>query len=109
MNHIDLQHILFLDSETVSGEPNFEALSWDMQELWADKTKWQRKENTTAKEYYADRTGILAEFGKIGCISVGFIHYKDGMKNFRLRSFYNHDEALLLGEFAEIIDKGRYE
>ena len=25
------------------------------------------------------------------------------MKNFRLRSFYNHDEALLLGEFAEML------
>lgn len=42
MNHIDLQNILFLDIETVSGEPNFEALSGDMQELWANKTKWQR-------------------------------------------------------------------
>ena len=103
MNHIDLQNILFLDIETVSGEPNFEALSGEMQELWANKTKWQRKEDTTAKEYYADRAGILAEFGKIVCISVGFIHYKDGMKNFRLRSFYNHDEALLLGEFAEML------
>ena len=87
MNHIDLQNILFLDIETVSGEPNFEALSGDMQELWDNKTKCHRKEDITAKEYYADRAGILAEFGKIVCISVGFIHYKDGMKNFRLRSF----------------------
>tara|TARA_B100001057_G_scaffold218732_1_gene218895 strand:+ start:2417 stop:2590 length:174 start_codon:yes stop_codon:yes gene_type:complete len=55
--------------ETVSGEPNFDTLSGDIQELWADKTKWQRKEDTTAKEYYAYRTGILAEFGKIVCIS----------------------------------------
>ena len=90
MNHIDLQNILFLDIETVSSEPNFEALSGDMQKLWADKTKWQRKEDT-AKEYYTERAGIQAEFGKIVCISVGFIHYKDGMKNFRLRSFYNHE------------------
>ena len=65
MNHIDLQNILFLDIETVSGEPNFEALCGDMQKLWADKTKWQRKEDTTAKEYYADRADILAEFGKL--------------------------------------------
>ena len=103
MNHIDLQNILFLDIETVSGEPNYEALSGDMQELWSNKTKWQRKEDITAKEYYTERAGILAEFGKIVCISVGFIYYKDGMKNFRLRSFYNHDEALLLGEFAEML------
>ena len=103
MHQIDLQNILFLDIETVSGEPNFEALTDDMQILWADKTKWQRKEDIAPKEFYNDRAGILAEFGKIVCISVGFIHYKDGMKNFRLRSFYNHDEALLLGKFAEML------
>ena len=42
MNHIDLHNMLFLDIETVSGEPNFEALSGDMHKLWADKTNWQR-------------------------------------------------------------------
>ena len=44
MNSIDLQHILFLDIETVSGVSHFEELSEQMQYLWADKTKWQRKE-----------------------------------------------------------------
>ena len=43
-----------------------------MQELWANKTKWQRKEDIKAKEYYAERAGILAEFGEIVCISVGY-------------------------------------
>ena len=56
MNHIDLKNILFLDIETVSGKRNFEVLSGDMQELWIYKTKWQRKEFSTAKEYYADST-----------------------------------------------------
>ena len=50
---------------------------------------------------------ILSEFGKIVCISVGFIHYQDGAKEFRLRSFYHHDEALLLGEFSKLL-QGRY-
>lgn len=103
MHQIDLQNILFLDIETVSGKTNFKALTDDMQILWADKTKWQRKEDITPEEFYNDRAGILAEFGKIVCISVGFIHYKDGTKNFRLRSFYNHDEGVLLGEFAEML------
>ena len=103
MQQIDLQNILFLDIETVSGKPSFEELSKDMQVLWADKTKWQRKEDVSPKEFYSERAGILAEFGKIVCISVGFIHYKEGTKNFRLRSFYNHDEAVLLGEFAEML------
>ena len=29
MNHIDLQNIFFLDIETESGDPNFNALSGD--------------------------------------------------------------------------------
>ncbi len=104
MNNIDLQHILFLDIETVSGVASFTELSEQMQYLWADKTKWQRKEEVSPAEYYSDRAGILSEFGKIVCISVGFIHYQEGVKEFRLRSFYNHDEALLLGEFSELLN-----
>jgi len=103
MNNIDIQHILFLDIETVSGVAKFEELSEEMQYLWSDKTKWQRKDEITPEDYYSDRAGILSEFGKIVCISVGFVHYQDGMKNFRLRSFYNHSEAVLLGEFAELL------
>lgn len=104
MNKIDLQHILFLDIETVSGVAKYEELNETMQNLWADKTKWQRKDEIAPEDFYNERAGILAEFGKIVCISVGFIHYQDGMKNFRLRSFYNHDEAILLGEFSEMLN-----
>lgn len=107
MHKIDIQNILFLDIETVSGVSDYEDLSEEMQYLWSEKTKWQRKEDITAADYYPQRAGILAEFGKIVCISVGFIHYQDGMKNFRLRSFYNHDERVLLGEFAEML-QGKY-
>mgnify|MGYP000088152229 FL=1 len=107
MNAIDIQNILFLDIETVSGTATYEELNESMQTLWAEKTKWQRKEEITPKDFYAERAGILAEFGKIVCISVGFVHYADGMKNFRLRSFFNHDEALVLGEFAEMLN-GKY-
>jgi len=105
MNNIDIQNILFLDIETVSGVSKFEDLSEEMQYLWADKTKWQRKEEITPEDYYSERAGILSEFGKIVCISVGFVHYQEGTKNFRLRSFYNHDEAVLLGEFSELLSR----
>ena len=103
MNNFDIQNILFLDIETVSGVSKFEDLSEDMQYLWADKTEWQRKDEVSPDDYYAEKAGILSEFGKIVCISVGFVNFQDGMKNFRLRSFYNHDEALLLGEFSELL------
>lgn len=107
MNDLDVQNILFMDIETVRGKETFEGLNEKMQSLWDEKTKWQRKDETTPKDYYGERAGILAEFGKIVCISVGFIHYADGMKNFRLRSFYNHDETHLLTQFAEML-KDKY-
>ena len=40
MNHIDLQKILFLDIETLSGEPNFEVLFGDMHTEIINKGNW---------------------------------------------------------------------
>jgi hypothetical protein len=37
------------------------------------KTRFQRKEDVSADEFYEDRGGIMAEFGKIVCISVGMM------------------------------------
>ena len=50
------------------------------------------------------RAGIYAEFGKIICISVGFIKEKDPF-GFRLKSFFSEDEKSLLSEFSEMISK----
>ena len=41
MNTINIQNILFIDIETVSGEATYEDLNEDMQTLWSEKTKWQ--------------------------------------------------------------------
>ena len=62
MNHIDPQNILFLDIEMVSGESTFEALSGDIQELWADKTKWQRKEDNKFQKLYFSFPYIIFNF-----------------------------------------------
>ena len=57
------------------------------------------KTSDTPEQYYRS-AGIFAEFGKIICISVGF---KKG-NEFRIKSFYNHDEKTLLEEFAELLN-----
>ena len=67
-----LQHILFLDIETVPIHENFDDLSKELQGLYADKTKYQRKDEFTPDEFY-ERAGIWAEFGKIICI-LSLIH-----------------------------------
>lgn len=101
---IDFKNILFLDIETVPESKLFSDLSEEKQELFALKTQYQRKEEITAEEFY-DRAGIWAEFGKIICISVGFFSQFDNERLFRVKSFFNDDEQVILNEFKELLDK----
>ena len=50
-NKISLKNILFLDIETVPEVPSFEELNSVKQELFAQKTQYQRKEDFTAEEF----------------------------------------------------------
>lgn len=102
MKNLDLHRILFLDIETVSASPDFSELDETWQSLWDQKTRFQRNEETTPAEFYNERAGVLAEFGKIVCISIGYFS-KSGGRNFRIKSFYHHEESILLSEFAELL------
>lgn len=110
----DLHNILFLDIETVPAVADFEEMGEEMQELWAHKARSVlRKQPHEELEYdeiaeaFADRAGIYAEFGKIVCISVGFLTKQPDSPEpvLRLKSFYNHLEANLLEDFCEILGK----
>jgi uncharacterized protein YprB with RNaseH-like and TPR domain len=104
-----LEKILFLDIETVSQQNDFSDLSEQWQELWTEKTRFQRSEDDDPESFYSKRAGILAEFGKIVCISCGFFHFEDGKRSFRVKSFYDHDEKALLECFAEQLKKPFYQ
>ena len=100
---MNLEQVLFLDIETVPLQASFDALSEEEQQLFANKTRYQRKEDITPKEFY-DRAGIWAEFGKIVCISAGyFVDFSD-KRSFRLTSFYG-EEPTLLQAFKELLDQ----
>ncbi len=101
LDKINLENILFLDIETVPETQNFEQLDASKRELWEQKSKYQRKEDFSAEEFY-DRAGIWAEFGKIVCISVGYFSYKGIARSFRTTSFYG-DEPKLLKEFKNLV------
>ena len=103
LSKIHLENILFLDIETVPQLENFSDLDTDMQELFADKTQYQRKDDFTAEEFY-DRAGIWAEFGKIVCISVGYIKVKDAMRTIRTTSFHGDERNQLL-EFKKLLSE----
>ncbi len=102
LQRINLEHILFLDIETVPEFEHFEALDDEKKELWAQKSKYQRKDDYTAEEYY-ERAGIWAEFGKIVCISVGYFNFKNDLRTFRTTTFHG-EEASLLKAFKNLLN-----
>ncbi len=102
LHKLNLEHILFLDIETVPEHQDFNDLNDEMKYLWAEKTKYQRKEDFSPEEFY-DRAGIWAEFGKIVCISVGYFTFKGEVRSFRTTSFYGEEKQLLL-DFKNLLE-----
>ena len=103
LKKLKLENILFLDIETVPEFESFHQLSEEKKILWEDKSKYQRKEDFTAAEFY-DRAGIWAEFGKIVCISVGYFTFKNDERTFRTTSFQGNESALLT-EFKKLLNE----
>ena len=97
------ENILFLDIETVPAASSFEELSPLMQSLWDKKSASFREPGQSASEVY-QRAGIYAEFGKIICISAGFIKDRETF-GFRLKSFFGDDEKTILSEFSSMLKK----
>jgi len=105
LDNLNLNKVLFLDIETVPVEYNFKELDPIFQKLWEEKTVWQRKEEFTLSEYYKKKAGIMAEFAKIICISVGYLFTEKGESHFRIKSFYGDDEEIILKEFIFLLKK----
>jgi len=103
IDKLTLENILFLDIETVPQAESFENLESIDQELFAQKTQYQRRDEFTPAEFY-ERAGIWAEFGKIICISVGYFRESGSSRTFRITS-YNGDESLLLKEFSNMLEE----
>lgn len=99
-----LNNILFLDIETVSQYPTYEEVPEEWKELWSLKAAYliRNKEEETFESVY-NRAAIYAEFGKIICISCGFIQGNGESKKLVLKSFYGHDEKELLLQFTEML------
>lgn len=97
-----MEHILFLDIETVPQHEDYSAVDEDTQELWAQKSNYQRRDERTPEEFY-DRAGIWAEFGKIVCISVGYFKREGEAKSFRVTTFTGK-ESQLLEDFKALLE-----
>lgn len=102
IKRINLEHILFLDIETVPQHQYFTELDDTSKALWEQKSQYQRKEDYSAEEFY-DRAGIWAEFGKIVCISGGYFIFKGEVRNFRVTSFFG-EEVKILKDFKTLLE-----
>lgn len=103
IQNIPLEKILFLDIESVPSASAWDDLPETEKKLWDKKTFNQRKDEFTAEDFYMERAGIMAEFGKIICISVGMV--KDGYLH--IKSFAGDDEKKLLKNFGEMFNSPR--
>lgn len=98
------EDILFIDIETAPFKAEFSELPEHFQHLWEKKSGYFREENQSAADVY-ERAGIYAEFGKIICISAGVIIQKKAERFYRVKSYYDQDEKMLLTSFNEMLEK----
>jgi 3'-5' exonuclease len=103
MQQIALNHLLFIDIETVSQQPAYEQLNDEWAVLWEEKVHRTLPVDTTAAEFYPQRAAIMAEFGKIICISIGYFRKENNQWQFRIKSFSNEAEKDLLGSFLDTV------
>ena len=104
IKNIPIERVLFLDIETVPAFGNWEEVSPEEQKLWDKKTKGHRGDEVFVGEFYEERAGVMAEFGKIICISVGMLEKSNYL---RIKSFSGDDEARLLEDFGKIFNSSR--
>jgi len=95
-----MTNILFLDIETVPAEEVYSSLDERMQSLWDHKAHRIAAEETPDVAYA--RAGIYAEFGKIVCISAGFIYEEAGEDRLRITSFLGDEKEILSNFFEKV-------
>lgn len=104
LRNIDIENIIFIDIETVSGKKDFYELAPEWQDLWQKKAKSISRGEETAADVY-DKASIYAEFGKVICIGVGILRKTPGHYQLRVKSIHGHNEADILQRFADLLNK----
>ncbi|MEZ4912160.1 MAG: ribonuclease H-like domain-containing protein [Saprospiraceae bacterium] len=113
---LDIHHLkkcLFIDIETVSQYKSFTELDEEMQALWVQKCQYFQNPHDGVSDpakHYEEKAGIFAEFGKIVCISMGFLNFEQGEPNtIRIRTLKDTDEREILLAFVEILKTHYYD
>lgn len=99
-----LDKILFLDIETVPETYQFADTDPETARLFELKNARYKTETNTFEQVYSEKAGIYAEFGKIVCISVGFVRSTATGRMIYIKSFAHEDEETLLRQFVRLLE-----
>ncbi len=101
-----VNQVLFIDIETVPQYAEFDQVPDTWKDLWQKKAAslLRSREDETIESIYP-RAGIYAEFGKIVCISCGFLQGTGDQRKLVIKSLSGDNEAQLLAEFSTILEK----
>lgn len=101
---MNLEHILFLDIETVAQASNYQELPERMRLLWDKKAAFLNNPDELPSEALYERAGIYAEFGKIVSIGLGYFKRDGEVLQLRIKDISTHDEKALLNEFNALLN-----
>jgi uncharacterized protein YprB with RNaseH-like and TPR domain len=104
MYNIRTEDLIVIDIETAPCFPAFESMPEIWQNLWDEKTQKTRPEEITVSQFYPLRAGVMAEFAKVVCISIGYFIKEQNLK-LRIKSFYGDDEKKILQDFLATVTK----
>lgn len=99
--------LFFFDIETCGNYSDFETFKFEDErgaklfESKFEKMNWCEKYNSV-DDAYLNNAGIISSYGKICCISFGFI---DNSGNNQIKSFYGDDEKEIVTNFNELLKK----
>lgn len=97
LREIDKNNILFFDIETVRSQKSIK-VGEPLYDSWVYKNR--NIPDIDYKKSFTDKAPLYPEFGKICCISVGYI---DKSNKLNIKSFYGEDERKILLEFTDIL------
>jgi uncharacterized protein YprB with RNaseH-like and TPR domain len=101
-----ITELLLLDIETVPCAASFAELDSDWKSLFCDKITKTVPEDIDPAQSYRKKAGILAEFGKIICISTAFFYENESKQlALKMKSISGNDEVEILRNFTDLCNK----
>lgn len=98
-----IEKFLFIDVETASCTETFEELSPTLQSEWTRKSERLFGAEKPPAETYLDRAAIYSEFGRVVCISCGYVQFNGAQPSALFKSFYHENERETLAAFADML------